>query len=125
MSDAELRARAREAEENADDPAAARAWVAAAERSGAGLSRALAHAARLGDVASHDRLARTLPWPHVDGHGRGRRAYAADRALAASAVDARLVSVEPGVVFRAASGRIEARAPGGAVLWAMSSVPLW
>jgi len=119
MSDAELRARAREAEESPDDPAAARAWVAVAERSGAGLSRALAHLARLGDVASHERLARTVPWPH-QGDARACRLRSRDHARAA--LGTRLVALEPPVTIRAARGLTEALAPDGTVLWSSSTV---
>src|SRR5581483_8422473 len=64
-----------------DDEAAARAWLAAAERSGddAALARALAHLARSGDAESYDRLARRNPWPRALGHGDTRRLRGADR----------------------------------------------
>ncbi len=108
MSDAELRARAREVVASPDDEAAARAWVAAADRSGneAALARALAHHARLGDAASYDRLARMVPWPSASGHGQTLRFRGEDSALGqrfrgeATEAERRITSITGSVGFR-------------------------
>ncbi len=119
MSDHELRARAREVEESPDDEVAARAWVAAAERSGdpAALSRALAHHARLGDVASYDRLASLVPWPRPQS-GPGDTLHLRSDEIALPLMQpAEILSVEPPVRIRLGRTATEALDANGAPMW--------
>jgi hypothetical protein len=119
VSDLELRARAREVEESPDDEVAARAWVAAAERSGdaAALCRALGHHARLGDVTSYEKLARRTPWPRAQiGLGDTLHLRSDDPALPLMQ-PAELLSAEPPVRIRLGRTATEAVDPEGKALW--------